>query len=126
MQSQWESTRTTLLESFGTYRFNTGLEKETFSFIRAINKYADNRTPWKLAKSEETEDRKYSRHKFGTMLEALRLASVAIAPIMPGIHSRIHEKLGVSDEVDWKKGLNWGNSLEQKMVGEKTILFPRD
>ena len=57
------------------------------------------------------------------MLEALRLASVAIAPIMPGIHSRIHEKLGVSDEVDWKKGLNWGNSLEQKWLEKKRYFF---
>ena len=43
------------MEHFDTFQFSQGLE-QIFVFIRSINKYADERTPWKLAKSELKED----------------------------------------------------------------------
>ena len=66
----WESTREETLSGFEKFRFNQGLDK-TFSFVRGINKYADERTPWKLAKSEEAADRQALQTCLGTMIEAL-------------------------------------------------------
>ena len=57
---------------FETYQFHSALE-EIIGFVRAINKYADDRAPWKLAKSDEAKDRQALATSLATMLESLRL-----------------------------------------------------
>lgn len=124
LRTSWDETRVVLLDYFLTFRFNSGLEK-IFAFVRAINKYADERTPWKLAKSEKEQERKALRTCLGTMVEGLRLASVGLAPVMPEIHERIHERFGLKSVKFWREELEWGNQMEGKKVKEKIILFPR-
>jgi methionyl-tRNA synthetase len=124
LQSQWEKSRDSMLEHFREFRFNLGLE-ETFSFIRSINKYADDRTPWKLAKSDEPDAKKELRTCLATMLEALRLASVAISPVMPQVHAQIHQRMNLEPTKLWKDELGWGSTLVGKKLQEKIILFPR-
>ena len=125
LQSQWEKSRDNMLEHFREFRFNLGLE-EIFSFIRSINKYADNRTPWKLAKSDHPDARKELRTCLATMLEALRLVSVAISPVMPQVHAQIHERMNLEPSKFWKDEMVWGNTLVGKKLQEKIILFPRE
>jgi methionyl-tRNA synthetase len=121
----WESTKEEALKFFLEYQFSQGLEK-VFSFIRGINKYADERTPWKLAKSEAPEDRQALRTCLGTMIEALRLANALLAPVMPSVHAAINERLGLEPCCSWKEDLSWDHRLSGKKLGEKTILFPRE
>ena len=52
-----------VLEWYEAFQFHLALE-EAIGFVRAINKYADERAPWKLAKSDE-EDKKDFSHKLG-------------------------------------------------------------
>ena len=124
LQSQWEKSRDSMLEHFREFRFNLGIE-ETFSFIRSINKYADDRTPWKLAKSDEPDAKKELRTCLATMVEALRLASVAISPVMPQVHAQIHQRMNLEPTKIWKDELGWGSTLVGKKLQEKIILFPR-
>ena len=124
LQSHWEKSRGSMLAHFLEFRFNLGLE-EIFSFIRSINKYADNRTPWKLAKSDHPDARKELRTCLATMLEALRLVSVAISPVMPQVHAQIHERMNLEPSKFWKEEMVWGNTLAGKKLQEKIILFPR-
>ena len=121
----WNSTKEVVLDCFSTYQFSQALDK-TFVFIRGINKYADERTPWKLAKSEEAEDRQALRTCLGTMIESLRLASSLLAAVMPLVHEQINERLGLTPCVLWKDDLVWDHRLAGKKLGEKTILFPRE
>ena len=121
----WESTKEEALKFFLEYQFNQGLER-IFSFIRGINKYADERTPWKLAKSDAPEDRQALRTCLGTMIEALRLANALLAPVMPSVHAAINERLGLEPCCNWKEDLSWDHRLSGKKLGEKTILFPRE
>lgn len=121
----WSLTKESVLDCFSTYQFSQALDK-TFVFIRGINKYADERTPWKLAKSEEAEDRQALRTCLGTMIESLRLASALLAPIMPLVNEKINERLGLTPCVSWKDDLVWDHRLSGKKLGEKTILFPRE
>ena len=121
----WESTREETLSGFEKFRFNQGLDK-TFSFVRGINKYADERTPWKLAKSEEAADRQALQTCLGTMIEALRLANALLAPVMPTVHARINERLSLEPCVAWGDDLVWDHRLAGNKLGEKTILFPRE
>jgi methionyl-tRNA synthetase len=121
----WSLTKESVLDCFSTYQFSQALDK-TFVFIRGINKYADERAPWKLAKSEEAEDRQALRTCLGTMIESLRLASALLAPIMPLVNEKINERLGLTPCVSWKDDLVWDHRLSGKQLGEKTILFPRE
>jgi len=112
-------------ELFESYQFHLALE-ETLGFVRAINKYADERAPWKLAKSESEEDKMALSTSLATMLEGLRLANELLAPVMPGVHARICESLGQEAALEWKGRLDWGTRLAKVKLGEKMILFPRD
>jgi len=76
--------------------------------VRAINKYADERAPWKLAKSEVEEDRKKLATSLATMLEGLRLANELLAPVMPGVHAKIAECMGQKPQLN---GLTVSNGV---------------
>ena len=125
LQARWEETSARVRELFESYQFHLDLE-ETIGFVRAINKYADERAPWKLAKSEIAEDKMALSTSLATMLEGLRLANELLAPVMPGVHARICECLGQEAAVEWKGRLDWGTCLAKVKLGEKMILFPRD
>jgi len=60
------------------------------------------------------------------MIEALRLANVLLAPVMPTVHAKINERLGLAACTDWSGDLSWDHRLVGKKLGEKTILFPRE
>ena len=121
----WEETKSRVQNDFSRYRFNQALD-QVFGFFRSINKYADERSPWKLAKSAKPEDQEFLHTSLASMVEALRLGNVFLAPIMPEVHLRINERLGLPACLAWKQELDWDDRLQGKKLGQKTILFPRD
>jgi methionyl-tRNA synthetase len=125
LQSRWNKVSVKTLENFENYQFHLGLE-ETIGFVRAINKYADERAPWKLAKSETEEDQKALATTLATMLEALRLANELLAPVMPSVHAKICQCLTQEPAQVWSGRLEWGSRLAGVDLGPKMILFPRD
>ena len=125
LQSRWKETATKTLELYETYQFHQALE-ETIGFVRAINKYADERAPWKLAKSDDPNDGKALATSLATMLEGLRLANELLAPVMPGAHTKICQCLGQKPVKVWSDRLEWSNRLAKVELGQKIILFPRD
>ena len=52
LRELWESTRAEIIPLFDDFKFHKALER-IFIFISGINKYAETRAPWKLAKSTE-------------------------------------------------------------------------
>lgn len=109
---------------FEGYQFHTALEKLS-RFVTAINRYAETRAPWKLAKSEAAEDRAKLETSLATMAEGLRIATVYLAPVMPSISERIQGLLGEPAVTSWGERTHWGKSLEGNVLGEKCILFPK-
>ena len=124
LYKKWEQTKQEALKYFDEYQFSQGLERVS-EFIRAINKYADERLPWKLAKSSEEADQRNLQTCISTMVEALRLANSLLVAVMPGIHAKINERLGIEATESWEKDLVWDNRLGGKQLKEKIILFPR-
>ena len=124
LYKRWEQTKQETLKYFDEYQFSQGLERVS-EFIRAINKYADERLPWKLAKSSEEADQRNLQTCISTMVEALRLANSLLVAVMPGIHAKINERLGIEATESWEKDLVWDNRLGGKQLKEKIILFPR-
>ena len=124
LYKRWEQTKQEALKYFDEYQFSQGLERVS-EFIRAINKYADERLPWKLAKSSEEADQRNLQTCISTMVEALRLANSLLVAVMPGIHAKINERLGIEATESWENDLVWDNRLGGKQLKEKIILFPR-
>ncbi len=113
-----------VLKLYEGMQFHTALEK-TFNFIRSINRYAEQRAPWKLAKSEAQADRLALETTLANMAEALRLAAVLISPIMPNVSEKILVLLGLSKIEKFEGNAVWSRSLTGKTLGEQEILFPR-
>ncbi|MGB0409757.1 MAG: methionine--tRNA ligase [Opitutales bacterium] len=124
LQQLWSHTAGELIPLFEGFQFHKALDR-IFTFISGINKYAETRAPWKLAKSEDPKDRAALNTSLATMAEALRLAVVLLTPVMPDIAARVRGLIGAEDFDRLEGQLEWGNSLEGKALGEKTILFPR-
>lgn len=76
-----------VLELNDGMQFHIALEK-IFSFVRSINKYAEQRAPWKLAKSGDPADRARLETSLANMAEALRISAVLLAPVMPSVSEK--------------------------------------
>ena len=105
-------------------QFHLGLEK-TFNFIRATNRYAAQRAPWKLAKSSEESDRRALETTLANMAEALRLSSVLLSPIMPEISAKILRLMGTTPAELYAGNLEWSDALSGAKPAPQEILFPR-
>jgi methionyl-tRNA synthetase len=103
----------------------SGALAEVFEFVRAVNHYIDDTTPWKLAKDPEQRDRLAT--VIHTICEAIRQISVLISPAMPSASRRIREQLGVEaeDNRPLSESLASGTSLVGTKVTKGASIFPR-
>ncbi len=69
----------------------TGALEEVWKFIRSINKYFNDKEPWKLEGQELSK-------VLNNSLEALRIISILLEPFMPSTSLKIKEQLGVGEE----------------------------
>lgn len=133
VHAAWERTRGELAELCDGMQFHLALDR-IFGFLRELNRYAESRAPWKLAKSAEPADRARLETSLATLAEGLRLAAAALAPVMPGTAARIYGLLGIGDAEGvqhqgpvglWADELGWSTRLAGVTVGAQEILFPR-
>ena len=124
LRKLWESTARDYSALFNQFQFHTGLER-LFTFVRAINAYVEKRAPWKLGKSPEAADKALLATSLATMAEALRLAAVALRPVMPVATARIGAVLGYTPSGTWSEELAWGGRLAGSRVEASLVLFPR-
>ena len=124
LRKLWETIRIELLPLFEEFQFHKALDR-IFTFVSGINKYAEIRAPWQLAKSEAEEDQAKLHTSLAYMAEALRLSVVLLTPVMPSVSDKIRSLIGAESFEQIEGQLEWGNTLEGKQLGEKTILFPR-
>ena len=124
LQKQWADCWRKARKAYDEFLFHASLE-EVFTFIKSINRYAEVRAPWKLAKSEDPKDRAILETSLAFMAEGLRLAAGGLTPVMPEISARILKLIGAQPIELWDDRMEWGGSLEGAELGGKTILFPR-
>ncbi len=120
----WANTEQKVVELYEDFQFHKGLEL-TFAFVRSINRYAEQRSPWKLAKSEDQKDKDTCATALSLMAEALRRAVGLLEPVMPETTVRVYELLGYKSDADWLERLKPSDALTGAKVGEKMILFPK-
>ena len=124
LQALWAATAAEYMPLFEQFQFHTGLER-LFGFIRAINAYVEKRAPWKLGKSADPADQALLATSLATMAEALRLATAALRPVMPGAAAKIEGVLGYAPAGSWRDELAWGARLTGSPVAAALVLFPR-
>ena len=124
---EFEAAAKTMVERFDDLDFSTGLDA-LFAYFKGINRYAETRAPWKLAKSESASDQELLKTSLAYMAEGLRLGAALLKPVMPAVVGKIEEHLNVPELArsnlisDLPK---WEFLLKGRKVGEKVILFPR-
>jgi methionyl-tRNA synthetase len=124
LRKLWDATGREYVILFGQFQFHTALER-LFAFVRSINAYVEKRAPWKLGKSADPADAALLATSLATMAEALRLASVALRPVMPGATGKIGGVLGYVPSGTWQEELAWGGRLSGAKVSQSLVLFPR-
>merc|ERR1712176_1754837 len=81
--------------------------------------------PWTLFKSESEADRAKAEETLVSILEALRIVSIAIYPITPTLSEKIYTQLGLGEFdplMDWEESSVWGGlSAWQKIVKPKPV-----
>ena len=87
---------------------------EIFAFVRSVNKYINEKEPWKL-QGKELEQVVYN------LLESLRVISILINPFMPGTSEKLNKQLGVPPGTF--KDLKFGKFAGKPKKGEH--LFKR-
>jgi len=122
LKNLWEITKSELFPLFDSMQFHTALDK-IFTFIRGINRYAEQKAPWKLAKDPALKNSLDTSLAY--MAESLRLAATALTPVMPEVSAKILSLLACEEVKLFGENLNWGETLTNAKVSDPVILFPR-
>ena len=120
----WNTLKSSVFGLYDDFQFHKALEK-TFGFVAELNRYAELRAPWKLAKSEDSDDRKRLATTLAFMAEGLRLVAILLAPVMPNISYRILKLMSAETLELFEGQLEWGDTLAHNAFGDKEILFPK-
>ncbi|OHE71020.1 MAG: methionine--tRNA ligase [Verrucomicrobia bacterium GWC2_42_7] len=124
IKNLWSTTEKDVQELLSNLQFHIALEK-IFTFVRGINRYAEQRAPWKLAKSTDPIDKQRLETSLATMAEGLRLAATLLTPFIPSSCKKILNSLGANEITSWKDQFSWDSKLTGNSIGEKFILYPR-
>ncbi|HUL51950.1 MAG TPA: methionine--tRNA ligase [Opitutaceae bacterium] len=124
LQALWQRTHDEAIRLCEGFQFHSALDR-TLTFCKAINRYAEHRAPWKLAKSAAAADQAALRTALATMAEALRLGVTLLAPVMPATREKVYAALGHTPAPKWSDELVWGDRLTGRPVQAALMLFPR-
>jgi methionyl-tRNA synthetase len=98
-----------------------------FEFVDVVNRYLEQRAPWKAAKQEGTEQ--LVATTLYTSCEALRCIALLLAPFLPATSATILERLGLAGALDGAHILDdacaWGRSKAGTPTTKGAALFPR-
>lgn len=103
-----------------------GALEATWDLIKEANRYIEAQAPWNLAKSDETRPR-LATVLYGA-LEAVRIAAMFTAPVMPATSAEVWRRLGLGDVLavdDLPAAAAWGGLPVGLRVSKGEPLFPR-
>ena len=111
-------------EAIDGLQFHQALE-EIWKFIRRVNKYIDETTPWILAREDKHKARLDT--VLYNLAESIRIISVILQPFMGKTSRRIWVQLGIDEGqgTNWEDILTFGKIPTGIKVKRGEILFPR-
>jgi methionyl-tRNA synthetase len=109
--------------AFDAFEFSKGLEA-VWSLISAVDKYIVRQAPWKHVKDAAPE---FLNETLYTAAEALRIATVLLAPVLPESTRKIWSQLGMKSSLESVRldSLQWGGLEAGQPIGEVAAVFPR-
>ncbi|MGD0364350.1 MAG: methionine--tRNA ligase [Bryobacteraceae bacterium] len=118
------STIADVAAAFDAFEFTRGLEA-VWLLLSRLDKFIVERAPWKLAKMPEAQgDLDATLY---TAAEALRIATVLLAPVLPQSTPKIWAQLGMAEPLESVRldQLAWGQLPPGQKIGEVAGVFPR-
>ena len=103
-----------------------GMLEASWDLIKGTNRYIEESAPWGLAKAEETTPRLHA--VIYNALEAVRIAAIFTAPIMPNTSREVFARLGMGDPNlldDLRAQSAWGGLAVGNPVVKGEALFQR-
>lgn len=98
------------------------LLEQVLEAVRYANKYIADTQPWKLAKDDSQKERLDT--VLYNCLEALRIAAVALEPVMPSKSQELLTQLGLAHDFT-AEALAWGGTVAGTQTQKGEPLFPR-
>ena len=110
---------------FEQYQFSRALET-AWTLISAVNKYIVENEPWAVAEREDRDSRARLAMILRTSVEALRVVTALVHPVMPDATARIWTQLGLGEikQLDLRH-LAWGQIQNGTKLGKVEPVFPR-
>jgi methionyl-tRNA synthetase len=97
----------------------------TWELVKDANRYLEGQAPWNLAKTGD--DARLAAVLYNA-LEAVRIAAIFCAPVMPGTSAEVWRRLGLGDITaitDVTAAAEWGGLPAGSKVTKGEPLFPR-
>jgi len=110
--------------AFDAFEFTRGLEA-IWVLLSKLDKFIVERAPWKMARQPESQaDLDATLY---TAAEALRIATVLLAPVLPQSTPKIWAQLGMTEPLESVRldTLAWGQLPVGQKIGEVAGVFPR-
>jgi methionyl-tRNA synthetase len=110
---------------FEHFQFSRALET-AWALVAAVNKYIVENEPWAVAERDDKDSRARLATILHTSVEALRVVTALVHPIIPEATARIWEQLGLGEiqQLDLRE-LAWGQIQAGTMLSKVEAVFPR-
>lgn len=93
--------------------------QDIYAYLAEVNRYITSAAPWKTLKEGET-GRKKAGETLAVVLEALRISSILLQPVMPEKTKEVLAALGNPGN-----SLVWGQAEKPSPIGKAPPLFPK-
>ncbi len=112
------------LDAYRRFDFSRALES-IWALISTVDKFIVERAPWKLAKDPEQAAK--LDETLATAMEALRLATALVSPVIPESAAKVWSQLGLAKELADVRGndLTWGAMPFARKLDAPLAVFPR-
>jgi len=110
---------------FEQYQFSRALET-AWGLVSAVNKYIVENEPWAVAERDDKDSKARLATILHTAVEALRVVTALVHPVIPEATARIWSQLGLGDirQLDLRQ-LGWGQIQAGTKLGKVEAVFPR-
>ncbi len=110
---------------FEQFQFSRALET-AWALVAAVNKYIVENEPWAVAERDDKDSRARLATILHTSVEALRVVTALVHPIIPEATARIWDQLGLGEIQQLElPQLGWGQIQAGSMLGKVEAVFPR-
>ncbi len=120
-----QQTITDFHAQFELFQFSRALET-AWGLVAAVNKYIVENEPWAVAERDDKDSKARLATILRTSVEALRIVTALVHPVIPEATARIWAQLGLGDIRQLRlRDLAWGQIQAGTKLAKVEAVFPR-